>query len=150
MSGLPGSGKSTYIQNNLPNARVCSADNYFMRSGEYIFDATKLGEAHARCMFEFIESCRGLHHNLPLIFDNLVVDNTNTTNQELAPYMATAAAYGLAIEIVTLDVPVDVAFARQTHGVPRKSMEHFARNLQYRKLPGYWKNTTITSGYETP
>ena len=53
MRGLPGSGKSTIasrIQEQLPQVQVCSADHHFIdEEGEYRFDLSKLGAAHAAC-----------------------------------------------------------------------------------------------------
>lgn len=45
MRGVPGSGKSTYVRNRYPEARVVSADRYFTdpATGEYRFDASKRG-----------------------------------------------------------------------------------------------------------
>ena len=41
MQGVSGSGKSTYIKNNLPNATVVSADHFFVNAvtGVYEFNS---------------------------------------------------------------------------------------------------------------
>ena len=56
MRGISGSGKSTKAreimakENSCGNAAIiCSADDFFMASGKYKFDASKLGQAHAWC-----------------------------------------------------------------------------------------------------
>lgn len=51
--GIPGSGKSTFAQQLLAAEVVDSvfeADHYFYDvDGRYVFDASKIGEAHSRC-----------------------------------------------------------------------------------------------------
>uniref|UniRef100_A0A8W8KSP8 Uncharacterized protein n=1 Tax=Magallana gigas TaxID=29159 RepID=A0A8W8KSP8_MAGGI len=52
MRGVSGSGKSTIaraIQKVYPSAVLCSADDYFMREGEYHFSADDLESAHKYC-----------------------------------------------------------------------------------------------------
>lgn len=58
MSGIPGSGKSTYVKQlqqklGYYDVVVCSADHFFMVNGEYRFDVTKLGDAHGACLNRF-------------------------------------------------------------------------------------------------
>lgn len=50
--GIPGSGKSTFAQVMLKHTGypVCEADDYFMRSGEYVFAGEKVAAAHAWCL----------------------------------------------------------------------------------------------------
>ena len=43
MRGPSGSGKSTYIQKHFPDAYVCSADHFFIKNGEYVFEPAKIG-----------------------------------------------------------------------------------------------------------
>jgi predicted kinase len=49
---------------------------------------------------------------------NVVVDNTNTTNEEVAPYLLVAAAYGATARIVRVSCDPETAWKRNTHGVP--------------------------------
>lgn len=95
--GLPGSGKSTYAKNLMLDG-VCSAhyeaDMYFMRDGEYQFDATKLYLAHRWCLKSAKESLiNGV---------DTVVSNTFTTRKELKPYFALVDELGCEIEVVTM------------------------------------------------
>ena len=111
MRGISGSGKSTYVRENFPEAVVCSADDYFMVDGEYIFDPAGLGEAHTECF----EKC------LSSVTDDeavVVVDNTNTQRAEFTPYVMLGRQAGYDIQIVHIAVDVDIAAERNTHGVP--------------------------------
>jgi predicted kinase len=144
MSGVSGSGKTTYAEKllNETGGSKVSADHYFMQFGEYVFKPAKLGEAHADCFRQFLfylkaESC-------PLI----VVDNTNLDATEIAPYMLGASAFGWSAEIITLwhRVPAlayKMLAERNVHGVSQETIIQQMIRLYDRKLPSYWKNTAI-------
>ena len=87
LSGIPGSGKSTYCKNL--DGIVCSADDWFMRSGVYKFDFRELGKAHGECLKKFMEAI--------MEGKDVVVDSTNTGVEEIIPYYAIAAAYNYDI-----------------------------------------------------
>lgn len=138
MSGISGSGKDTWIENQpwLTDAVVMSADKYFMQDGKYCFDPAKLSCAHSACLLEFIEAC------MPINCDNtnsvLVVNNTNLNSEEIAPYYAISKAYGLDVELVTLFCSPEVAL-RNTHGVPLHTLERMDKKLWARTLPPFWQ-----------
>src|SRR6266404_1036637 len=94
LSGISGSGKTTYaqkLQKENPDAVRVSADNYFMSpTGDYRFDVTILGEAHAACY-------RAFKFFLAAGVDLIIVDNTNTTIREMKGYMNLAAEAGYAV-----------------------------------------------------
>ena len=136
MVGPSGSGKSTYIRKNFPSAAVCSADHYFMKDGEYQFDPSKLSEAHGRCLRIFTTYVQG-----PYAPSHMVVDNTNTTIAELAPYAALELAYGHELEIVKIAVSeeeMSKVAARNEHGVPEKIVKVQADRAARMKLPPWW------------
>ena len=112
MSGISGSGKSTYakrvVSETEPSMKfrdgerygdyaiIVSADDHFINNaGEYQFDASMLAEAHNECFRDFIEA---LQSEVGLV----IVDNTNCSSEEIAPYMLGASAYGYEAEIVTI------------------------------------------------
>ncbi len=155
LSGVPGSGKSTLVtklERDLSekgfSVRTVSADHYFMDNGEYKFDPTKLGLAHANCLRRFMAgiSNRSLHGDYAII-----VDNTNCTSLELAPYVAIALAEkaiaNVEIELVSIHCDVEKAAARNVHGVPLATVKRMGAALEARKLPPFWdiKVTNFTS-----
>jgi predicted kinase len=151
MRGVSGSGKSTYVKNNHPTAIVCSSDDFwtqpsiFPESTSYIgnFNIKRLGEAHAWNLKNYVMLVSGqVLADAPI---EVVVDNTNTSIPEVAPYYQVAVAFGVPVEIITLDTDPDVAFARNTHGVPRMRHEQQVRNLRKNNdsFPSYWKHTVI-------
>ena len=151
--GISGSGKSSYIRENLPGAAVVSADFYFMRDGEYVFDPSQLGEAHKACMRAFIEYCK---NPLPGDNNNIVVDNTNTTMMELAPYAAVAGCYDCEVELVVLHCSPLVAGTRNSHGTPMAAVEGQYTRLQKLlerdehgrliQIPPWWPIKEIQNG----
>lgn len=124
MRGPSGSGKSTYIKRHLPDAHVCSADHFFHKDdGSYEFDPSKLGAAHEACKRKFKKA---LKKGEPIV----VVDNTNTKMWEMKPYIMAARNAGYEIEFVRLSTPVDVAAARNVHGVPQDAVKRMADRMQ--------------------
>ena len=84
LRGVSGSGKSTEAMRLASNNKdiICSADDYFMKNGEYKFDPSKLGEAHGECLAKF----RAL---VKAGAETIIVDNTNTQWWEIRPYYET-------------------------------------------------------------
>jgi len=146
LCGVPGSGKSTYAAKHFPGAMVVSADQYFMKDGEYCFNPKKLPEAHAECLKAFVNLINPpLGTNFPVY--TLVVDNTNITVAEIAPYAALALAYGYELEIVSLSVLPEVAHARNIHKVPLESIKRMAQKMdeEQRRLPPWWPHRQVLS-----
>jgi predicted kinase len=151
MSGVSGSGKSTYAKKLAAEsdcAKIVSADNYFLNNGVYCFDHKKLGAAHANCFSSFIETVR----DSALVRENavLIVDNTNTTAEEISPYALGAAAYDCDFEIFTLQVDekdLSILAERNSHGVSLVGIQNQYNRLKNRSLPPYWKNTNIPVGF---
>jgi predicted ABC-type ATPase len=149
LSGVSGSGKTTYIEDqihieDLRSYGIVSADHYFMRGDGYHFDASKLSEAHAECFRQFID-------NLRMGVETVFVDNTNCSNEEIAPYYLGAQAFGYEVEIITLDVRLSIGsahvenFAKHNlHGVDANAIWQQMCKLSGRKLLPWWTNTTIT------
>ena len=83
--GVPGSGKSTTarkMKEKNPTYVHIEADMFFMRDGEYVFDASKLGAAHAWCQARTEAELRAGR--------TVIVSNTFTTIKELRPYFQIA------------------------------------------------------------
>ncbi|MFA5049170.1 MAG: AAA family ATPase [Patescibacteria group bacterium] len=138
LCGVSGAGKSTRVKNEYQNSVVCSADYYFMVEGEYKFNPKKLSEAHGQCLRSFVES---IHMGASLI----VVDNTNTSVAEIAPYATLALAYGYELSIEIFKVDVDAAATRNLHGVPRETIIKMAQRIDSleKKLPSWWPKKII-------
>ena len=143
LSGVSGSGKSTLVKEFGPEVsyyrKVVSADNFFMVNGEYKFSPAHLGDAHADCFRKFIQA---MQDETQMI----IVDNTNTTAEEISPYMLGAAAFGYEVEVQTIlpknMTDLELCAQRNAHGVPMAVISAQYRRLCERKLPRYWKAST--------
>lgn len=138
LCGIPGSGKSSYVaglQEMWEDIVVCSADLYFTRSGEYKFDPTLLGEAHGSCLKKYVSAL--------INEQRVVVDNTNTTLLEMAPYVTLGMAYGYQIQVIRFRVDPEVAAARNIHGVPLNVCRAMAERLDSLEIPPYWKVSSV-------
>jgi len=139
LRGVSGSGKSTYTRTHHPAALVCSADDFFIgEDGVYRFDGTRIKDAHKWCMRKFVDALRGMDSSQDR---EIVVDNTHTMLWEFSGYVQVAEAHGYEVEIVRMDTPVDVAAARNTHGVPLKAVQGMADRFQ--KVLPWWKETVV-------
>lgn len=127
--GLPGSGKSTLANKMCEEHKrdaisfmKVSADDYFVAlgNGEYVFDPSKLGEAHQSCQNLFRQACdREIH--------TIFVDNTNLMREHRKFYVDMARNYGYAVKYVVFPRPKNVAeldtlHNRQVHNVPWQGM----------------------------
>lgn len=140
LRGIPGSGKSTVARALVRNiGGILSTDDFFMDAyGGYYFKKHLLSEAHQETFRQFINDIKG---NVPLI----VVDNTNISSWEIAPYYAAAEAYGYEVEIVSLMTRPEVAWARQTHGVPRATFDRMVENFDKARetFPAHWNYVEV-------
>jgi len=144
LRGGSGAGKSTWIKKyHHSNTVVFSADTFFMVNGEYLFDVTKLGEAHATCLRSFIAFCQ----NPPAEVPTVIVDNTNTTVAEFAPYAQVAQVYGHELQLYTFLYDPIVAHKRNTHGTPLKGcIEMHQRLMESNKfIPPWWKHDYLVA-----
>jgi len=122
MRGPSGSGKTTLVTEiiRLLNDRgvayhdilTASADYYFYtEDGDYVFDATKLGEAHWWC-YNHAESA--MLHQKPYV----IVDNTNMALWEMRDYIRRAWLNGYTVRFVEPKfTSVDDCVERNSHGV---------------------------------
>lgn len=88
LRGLPGSGKTT-LAKSLTELYI-EADLFFMKDGEYVFDSTKLKDAHNWCQ-DVVE------HWMNTEADRIVVSNTFTQEWEMGPYFKMADDYGYRV-----------------------------------------------------
>ena len=136
MSGISGAGKDTYIRGRFKNPIICSADAFFETDEGYSFNPSQLPAAHGACLRKFIEASQ-------LAWDlnsdeHLIVNNTNLSSEELAPYVAIASAYMHPIELVTVHCQPHIAAARSLHVNAIQVLRNMHDRLMARKLPPFW------------
>lgn len=153
LSGISGSGKSTLAKNMLEvhvmsgrdkhTCTICTADDFFVDAkGNYNWDGSKLGQAHAECFSKYLAAlARG---------DELVIcANTNLDVESISPYMLAAAAYGIEAEIITVDCDAELAARRNLHGLDERAIRRQVGKMSRRTLPGHWKHR-VHKGDATP
>lgn len=104
--GIPGSGKSTFAK-TLGGEHI-EADMFFMKDGEYKFDATMLKHAHNWC-HDVVENW--MEDSL----DRIVVSNTFTQEWEMKPYYELAEKYGYNVFSIIVENRHN---GKNQHGVP--------------------------------
>lgn len=120
--GVPGSGKSTFARRLLHCGvveHVFEADDYFKKeSGEYCFDATKLGRAHHECISNtkfYLEDG-----------DSVAVSNTSTTEAEVETYRKIAEKCNARFVSLVVESRHD---AKNIHGVPPEKVEQMRKRF---------------------
>lgn len=141
LRGVSGSGKTTYafrLAQGNDNV-IVSTDYFFMKSGKFVYEASKIQEAHSETLKNFIEVVTAGKHS------TIFVDNTNTSVAELAPYAAIATAYGYSVKIITLIVSPNVAAERSSHRVPIEVIRKQASTLESNNphIPRRWEHEII-------
>ena len=122
MRGLPGSGKSTFVEENFPSATVCSADNFFLNDdGDDVFVPYKISEAHQDCWGHYIDALFRKE-------EQVVVDNTNMCSWEYANYVKLATKKGYIVRIICMssglhdETSVKTLAERNSHGVDAEAI----------------------------
>lgn len=116
MRGLPGSGKSYWVEQYIANLPLdmafrlrqyglFSTDTFFYQGNEYRFDAKKLPEYHQRNLTAFIQA---LVSSEPIV----ICDNTNLCHWEYMAYDAVAKALGYQVRIVLVGEPLNTEHQR--------------------------------------
>ncbi|QYJ87582.1 ATP-binding protein [Shewanella mesophila] len=135
MRGLPGSGKSywveqfidaqpTEIANDIRLRGYFSTDQLFYTDGQYRFNANCLSEYHQRNLTAFIHA---LSRGEPVV----ICDNTNMARWEFMTYEAAAKALGYQVREVLIGDPLDEAHQRlcaqrNQHGVSLHDIQSMA------------------------
>ncbi len=135
MSGVSGSGKSTVAKNCAAITRpaeILSADDFFMVGERYIFDQTKIGEAHKDCFRRFLQA-------LVLEKPSIVVDNTCIEPWEIAPYWMAATAMDYSVRIIEVHASLEWCAGHNQHNAPYGVLRSMHSRFQTRTLPGHWR-----------
>jgi predicted kinase len=109
--GIPGSGKSTFA--NSLGCPVFEADMYFMKDGEYKFEADKLKLAHNWCKLR-------VEHSMEDDLPKIAVSNTFTQEWEMEAYYELAKQYGYTVFSVIIE---NRHGGVNEHGVPEDKLQ---------------------------
>lgn len=132
MCGVSGSGKSTYIRNHYPNAVIYAIDNYLDYEKSTYQDKDKLKKAYWECLKDFMSATNtGL-------FDELAVDNANTTITGISPFISASIAFEREVEIVLIECDPIKAWKRNKHHVSLEDILEQEKRLKL--LPERWSS----------
>ena len=111
--GIPGSGKST-LAKTIPHDSHFEADMFFMINGEYVFDNTKIKEAHEWCQEQ---TRNALNRN-----EIVIVSNTFVKKWEMESYLKMCP-----------DAKIIIANGKykNIHNVPDAVIERMVNNFEY-------------------
>jgi predicted kinase len=118
LRGLPGSGKST-LARSLGGMHM-EADKYFMHSGKYEFDASKLRDAHNWCQ-------NAVRVGMETQGQKIVVSNTFTQEWEMDPYYKLAEQYGYRVYSLVVE---NRHMGVNQHGVPADKLEQMKNRFE--------------------
>jgi predicted kinase len=122
LRGCSGSGKSTFANLIAYPCLIITADDYFYdKEGNYHFDGTKLGHAHAACRDKFDEAVKDD------IITNIVIANTNTRESEWKYYSDKAEKTGLKVFHVVMEKRHE---SINSHNVPQTSLDRQANSIK--------------------
>lgn len=117
--GIPGSGKSTLAQKIATRNGIeyYEADMYFDVNGKYVFDLSKLRQAHSWCLAEVrAQILQGV---------DVVVSNTFTTFKEIESYLSMAVELGADVTMIEC-----TGRWQNVHNVPQDKLDAMAARFQ--------------------
>jgi predicted kinase len=109
--GIPGCGKSTFAK--LLGKNICTADDFLMENGVYIWSPEKAGGAHLACQSK-------VKGHMKSGDSPIIVANTSTTLRELKPYYELAEEYGYKVFSVIVE---NRHGGINEHDVPEETLE---------------------------
>lgn len=118
---------------------VCSADDFHMADGTYKFDPKNIGKAHDYCLSKYLAN---FLPDAPF-YNTIIVDNTNLTAWEIAPYYRLAEMHQHAVRIVRVYCDFEKAVRRGVHNVPPAKVWQMWLTLCNEKLPAHWNEEIV-------
>lgn len=118
--GIPGSGKSTkakqLVEEGLADVHF-EADMFFEVDGDYVFDPSKVKDAHVWCQKETDAALAA--------GKNVVVSNTFVRKWETAAYFDMAAKHAVDVEVI-----VATGNYQNVHSVPQEVLLRMKENWE--------------------
>ena len=117
LRGVSGAGKSTVAELFI-DADIISTDDFFIKDGEYIFDANSLVENHLKCT---ARAEQAMHcAKVEDAKHTLVIHNTFTKDWEMQPYLVLADKYKYMVHTLIVE---NRHGSESIHDVPKPSVD---------------------------
>lgn len=124
MQGQPGAGKSTYLRNQHPEAKICSANDFFTDiTGNYKFYASGIREAHNQCIRDFLFLVQKKENHV-------AVDNTNVKLWELSTFVHIGAALGFDVHVIRCVCSFETALSRVQYDISKKAVKVMTNTME--------------------
>jgi len=124
--GLPGSGKTTFVECFVGDPMI-SADDYMIdKTGCYCFDPSRLGEVHQKCLKEA--------EVLLKEFECVIVANTFSMRWEMQPYLDLAKAnnaWHFVVDLFDNGLADEELATRNSHGVPIEGIQRMRARWEH-------------------
>ena len=118
---------------------ICSADKFWLVEGVYMFDFTRLGEAHKSCQRAFKDA---LDNNIEIVY----VDNTNLTQKDRSYYYNESFRHqDCEILVRVFHVDVELSIKRNIHNVPETTILSMAKKIDL--SPGLYSVSGLDGVY---
>lgn len=124
LRGLPGSGKTTLAKTLGMNH--FEADMFFVKDGEYKFDANKLKLAHIWCFNQVRTKMEDTKSDV-LCNPKIVVSNTFTQEWEMEKYYELAEQYAYRVHSIIVE---NRHFGVNQHDVPAEKLEQMKNRFK--------------------
>jgi len=147
MMGIPGAGKSTWVQQNVPDLHspsvvVCSADDFMLNSsGQYEWRAERVQQAHVQALLRFEQALQD-----PSV-KTIVLDNTNIKPSTLKHYSKLIGSVSHQVRVILIETDPEIAAARNKHSVPQErilKMDAQLKQTLSSGLPHTWELTRVS------
>jgi len=155
LQGIPGSGKSTFVEElaqyvgnpMTEDVQVCSNDYFWIneKTGVYEYNPHFHDEAVFFCKENFNYFATLPLNKRPLY---LVVDNTHTNLAAMQSYIDGGKKNGWDVILITLDVSVETGVKRNVHKVPAETIKSMAKKIENFQTPKDVTHYIINEGLE--
>ena len=128
MVGLPGAGKDTWINNNLPDKKVICRDDIRTRIGikgeKPQGDRKQEEQVTEIAKFALEEACKNR--------EDVVINNTNLKKEYRKEYIRTAVKYGARLVYVYVEAPAFEDNLKRREGtIPQDVIENMLDNFEF-------------------
>ena len=123
ITGLPGSGKSTFAKKAYPKYVHHETDKLRYVNGVYVFDPKDNGRLHSLNLLAVRQDLKDGH--------NVVVSNTFSQHWELKPYLDIPFYDSLTIYYVDSGLSVEELSKRNVHDVPVEAIQRMADRWEF-------------------